>query len=364
MSFPIECGVKEAQTTRSPVPASFPSKVNDLSESALGKKHYSRLGPTRLVHVARVAWDSKSSLQGATYDLDQNTGTNCKVFTRGSFANCTVNGVIQFNCKETLGCKDGAHDECLASIGRSSPRASVASEDSSNTVKDQDDGQIGWGDYDDVSEDERMDKDRLGADVAQPDPDASIHFPQLLLLGSVPADGEGVVLSLKGHTPGRGVWTLDWNTRTGELLTSLKGHENLIWKAEFSHDGSRVVTGSDDNSTRVWDATTGDQLVIIRKHTGPVWSVGFSPDSRSELSCRGNVIVWDVSLPEGKLEAEAECVDLPVSGALRQLGRPGDGGRRKLMKELKGHTDKVRNVLVTDDQKRMVSSSDNGSVRS
>jgi len=44
-----------------------------------------------------------------------------------------------------------------------------------------------------------------------------------------------------------------WNTETGKLLCELPGHTGGVFCAEFSRDGRRVATASDDFSIKLWD---------------------------------------------------------------------------------------------------------------
>ena len=46
----------------------------------------------------------------------------------------------------------------------------------------------------------------------------------------------------------------------------------------FSPDGTRIVTGSDDQTAKVWDAQTGTPVLELKGHTAAVTSVSFSPD--------------------------------------------------------------------------------------
>ena len=33
----------------------------------------------------------------------------------------------------------------------------------------------------------------------------------------------------------------------------MRGHDNFVWSAAFSRDGSRIVTASVDKTARIWD---------------------------------------------------------------------------------------------------------------
>ncbi|XP_052794384.1 F-box/WD repeat-containing protein 7-like isoform X2 [Mya arenaria] len=66
---------------------------------------------------------------------------------------------------------------------------------------------------------------------------------------------------------------IEQNWRTGQLRPPklLKGHDDhVITCLEFF--GSRVVSGSDDNTLKVWSALTGKCLRTLVGHTGGVWS--------------------------------------------------------------------------------------------
>ena len=51
-----------------------------------------------------------------------------------------------------------------------------------------------------------------------------------------------------------------WDVRSGERLHTLKGH------TEWCH-GSRLYSGSGDNTVIVWDARTGERLHTLKGHT-------------------------------------------------------------------------------------------------
>jgi WD40 repeat protein len=49
-----------------------------------------------------------------------------------------------------------------------------------------------------------------------------------------------------------------WNAMTGEVEAELKGHTSPVRSVAFAQDGSRVVSGSDDNTVRIWNTVTGE----------------------------------------------------------------------------------------------------------
>src|SRR5436309_15414329 len=43
-----------------------------------------------------------------------------------------------------------------------------------------------------------------------------------------------------------------WDAATGKALATLAGRGGWVYSAQFSPDGSRIVTASDDRTARVW----------------------------------------------------------------------------------------------------------------
>jgi WD40 repeat protein len=76
-----------------------------------------------------------------------------------------------------------------------------------------------------------------------------------------------------------------WDADSGTELRTLKGHTSLVQSVGFSPDGTRIVSGSDDETVRVWDADSGSELRTLEGHTNWVHSVAFSPDGTS-VTCQ------------------------------------------------------------------------------
>jgi WD40 repeat protein len=53
---------------------------------------------------------------------------------------------------------------------------------------------------------------------------------------------------------------------------------NLVWKAAFSPDGTRVITASYDKTARLWDTATGNPIAVLHGHEDRVNSVVTSRD--------------------------------------------------------------------------------------
>lgn len=71
-----------------------------------------------------------------------------------------------------------------------------------------------------------------------------------------------------------------WDAATGRRLYDLPGGANGVDDADFSPDGSQVVTADGDHVVRIWDARTGKEFDSLPSH-GESVSVYFSGDGRT-----------------------------------------------------------------------------------
>lgn len=91
-----------------------------------------------------------------------------------------------------------------------------------------------------------------------------------------------------------------WDSKTGQLIAELEGHESHVRNAELSPDGSLVATASADQTARVWNAETGECLFVLRGHGAEVACARFSPDASMLVtgSFDNSFCVWKVSTGE------------------------------------------------------------------
>jgi len=88
-----------------------------------------------------------------------------------------------------------------------------------------------------------------------------------------------------------------WDAESRAELLRLRGHESFVCSVGFSADGGRIVSGSNDKTVRVWDAASGRVLLCLRGHQDRAWSVAFSPDGRRIASSATDksTRVWDAA---------------------------------------------------------------------
>ena len=77
----------------------------------------------------------------------------------------------------------------------------------------------------------------------------------------------------------------------------MKGHSGGINSVSFSPDGTKVVTGSDDNLAIIWNVKTGEIIgEPLKCHSDAINSVSFSPDGTRIVTGSQDklAIIWDV----------------------------------------------------------------------
>lgn len=151
------------------------------------------------------------------------------------------------------------------------------------------------------------------------------------------------------------------------------GHVNSV---AFSHDGARLVSGSDDKSVRVWESINGGLVVEFKGHSSKVSSVAFVRDGNQVVSASWDktVRIWDV--PSGdvviKLEGhQKEVSSISVStdghfiasGSFDKSVRIWNAVNGTCLMILDGHSDQVTSVAFSSDSSVLASGSLDHTVR-
>ena len=169
--------------------------------------------------------------------------------------------------------------------------------------------------------------------------DARTGTPRLDLLGpvagvsnfSVNPDGTRIATTAEDKSTGRLVHTVKvWDARTGTEQFTLRGHELPVRSVCFSPDGTRILTGSGTDvgsggkkpgELKVWDARTGAALLDLKGLKEGVFRAAFSPDGTRVISGGS---FYDAGNDDGK--EELKVWDAQTGRTLLDLTQPGAGG--------------------------------------
>lgn len=89
---------------------------------------------------------------------------------------------------------------------------------------------------------------------------------------------EPCILTCSGDKTIR-LWNMDRS-----FIKVISGHLEAVYKCQFSPDGNKFVSCSEDQTIRTWCFPDCYQLYIFRGHESPVTSVSFSPTGRYSVT--------------------------------------------------------------------------------
>ena len=69
-----------------------------------------------------------------------------------------------------------------------------------------------------------------------------------------------------------------------KCLKTLEGHSETVFSVAYSSDGTKIISGSNDETIKIWEANTGECLKTLKGHSDWVYSVAYSPDGTKIIS--------------------------------------------------------------------------------
>ena len=133
------------------------------------------------------------------------------------------------------------------------------------------------------------------------------------------------------------------------VKSQFQAHQERGIMLAWSGDGKRLATSGGDKTTRVWDAATHKELRKL-PHNEWVWSVAYSRDSKVIATGTGGPLIGH-PFNQNYQHSNDNTVRL------------WDAAEGKLLRDLKGHTERVRCLAFTPDGKQVVSGGFDGTLR-
>jgi WD40 repeat protein len=191
-----------------------------------------------------------------------------------------------------------------------------------------------------------------------------------VLFAQFSADGQRLVTASDNNA------TYLWDAITGKRLGEPMKHGDRITSAQFSPDGQRVVTTSNDRTARLWNALTGKPIGEPMLHEGAVSSAQFSPDGQRVVTASHDrtARLWDalsgkaIGEPMQHEEAVNSAQFSPDSQRLVTVSndkkaRLWDALTGKQLGEPMQHKEAVNSVQFSPDGQRVVTASNDRTAR-
>ncbi len=146
--------------------------------------------------------------------------------------------------------------------------------------------------------------------------------------------------------------------RPDDLLRTFEGHSDAVTSVALSPDGAHLLSGSNDNTLKLWDAASGQLIRSWAAQRISVTAVAFSPDGRYLLSAGSD--------PSGRMDNCVKLWDAQSGQLVRVFGAYATytpEGTKWHGSVQDGHTDSVTSVAFSPDGMRLVSGSDDKTVK-
>lgn len=162
--------------------------------------------------------------------------------------------------------------------------------------------------------------------------------------------------------------------KNGNILKTFTGHTSASNIAVFSHDGKKLVSGSDDCTVRIWDLPIDNSENKLKVPEG-IQDAYFSHDGQKLLIPQqdSSICVYNISTKSlmYKLKDTTWVVNasfspddkLIASATLDKSVRIWSIKSQKCIRKLNGHTQSVFNVTFSPDGSQIASSSADSTIR-
>jgi len=194
--------------------------------------------------------------------------------------------------------------------------------------------------------------------------------PSVAVRAEFTPDGTRVVT---GHVDGR---VTVWDAESGRELASVRPHPDWVVGIAASPDGRRIATASKDRTARILDLASGETLRVLSDAGSSVQGIAFSPDGRWIATGHYDHTIWiwdaESGAPrrvlhghEGPVQALAFSPDGSrlASASSDATVRLWNAGPARDALALAGHAGPIGSVASSADGRLLATACDDGAAR-
>ena len=166
-----------------------------------------------------------------------------------------------------------------------------------------------------------------------------------------------------------------WNLSTGELITTLEGHEKAVNAVVISRDGELLASGSDDSTVKIWNLNNFELVRTLEGHQETVSSLAIAPNGKTLVSGSWDktIKIWNPTTGEllqtlSDHSALISALTVSPNGKLLASGSQDrtiklwNLNTGELFGTLRGHSLSVLAIAISPDGKTLASGSGDGTI--
>ena len=176
---------------------------------------------------------------------------------------------------------------------------------------------------------------------------------------------DGLRLVVKLHNTGA-----ICDIHTGTCISTLQHEGSKYMQLSLSHQGDRVLTGTNNGKVKIWSAVTGEELLELNEHMDWINCVAFSPDGtevatassdRTVVTCdswtgqRRRVYRMFTAVGSVAYSPEGDYIAMGDYGGRVRVCDARSGG---FLAEFEGHTERVNELQFQPDGHNLLSRSE------
>jgi len=165
-----------------------------------------------------------------------------------------------------------------------------------------------------------------------------------------------------------------WDLTSNHVIRTFRGHTNTVRALYLDVSNNIIISGSEDKTIKIWELQSGRVLQTLKDHSAEVNCLAVDRSRNLLYTGSGDKTVkaWDMSSWKAvqtfkghtnKVFALQVQDNTLVTGSQDKTVRLWDTTSAKCLNVIEGHTDSVRCVQLDQDKNKIISGSDDSTIK-